>query len=68
MWCTRYLAIIRLWRNAWAEFIPFLDYGACCRMRVLVVSVRDGRASMAHGQRVPSGAARSSVFDAAGYA
>jgi hypothetical protein len=40
MWCTRYLAIIRLWRNAWAEFIPFLDYGACCRMRVLVVFVR----------------------------
>ena len=38
-WGTRYPAIIRLWRNAWEEFIPFLDYGACCRMRVLVVSV-----------------------------
>jgi putative transposase len=25
-WGTRYPAIIRLWRNAWAEFIPFLDY------------------------------------------
>jgi putative transposase len=23
---TRYPAIIRLWQNAWAEFIPFLDY------------------------------------------
>ena len=23
---TRYPAIIRRWRNAWAEFIPFLDY------------------------------------------
>jgi hypothetical protein len=22
----RYRAVIRLWRNAWAEFIPFLDY------------------------------------------
>jgi len=22
----RYPAIIRLWRTAWAEFIPFLDY------------------------------------------
>ena len=25
-WGTRYPAIIRLWRNAWAEFVPFLDY------------------------------------------
>jgi putative transposase len=24
-WGTRYPAIIRLWRNAWQEFIPFLD-------------------------------------------
>jgi hypothetical protein len=22
----RYPAIVRLWENAWAEFIPFLDY------------------------------------------
>jgi transposase-like protein len=25
-WGSRYPAIIRLWTNAWAEFIPFLDY------------------------------------------
>lgn len=25
-WGQRYPAIIRLWRNAWNEFIPFLDY------------------------------------------
>jgi len=25
-WGKRYPAIIRLWRNAWSEFIPFLDY------------------------------------------
>jgi putative transposase len=25
-WETKYRAIIRLWRNAWTEFIPFLDY------------------------------------------
>jgi putative transposase len=25
-WGQRYPAMIRLWRNAWAEFIPFLDY------------------------------------------
>ena len=25
-WGKKYPAMIRLWRNAWAEFIPFLDY------------------------------------------
>jgi putative transposase len=25
-WRQRYPAIVRLWDNAWAEFIPFLDY------------------------------------------
>ncbi len=25
-WGTKYSAIIRLWENAWEEFIPFLDY------------------------------------------
>jgi transposase-like protein len=25
-WGKKYRAIIRLWRNAWTEFIPFLDY------------------------------------------
>jgi putative transposase len=25
-WGKRYPAMIRLWRNAWEEFIPFLDY------------------------------------------
>jgi putative transposase len=25
-WGRKYRAIIRLWRNAWTEFIPFLDY------------------------------------------
>jgi putative transposase len=27
-WGQRYPAIIRLWRNAWAEFVPFLAYNA----------------------------------------
>jgi transposase-like protein len=25
-WGGRYPAVVRLWNNAWAEFIPFLDY------------------------------------------
>jgi len=31
-WGARYPAIIKLWDNAWDEFIPFLDYGACRRL------------------------------------
>lgn len=27
-WGERYPAIIRLWRNAWPEFVPFLSYSA----------------------------------------
>jgi transposase-like protein len=26
IWCDRYPAIRSLWQNAWAEFVPFLDY------------------------------------------
>src|SRR5262245_43390754 len=31
-WGTRYPAITQLWDNAWSEFVPFLDYGACRRI------------------------------------
>ena len=27
-WGDKYPAIIRLWQNAWAEFVPFLSYSA----------------------------------------
>lgn len=25
-WSAKYPALVRLWRNAWTEFVPFLDY------------------------------------------
>jgi transposase-like protein len=25
-WGEQYPAIVRLWENAWSEFVPFLDY------------------------------------------
>jgi putative transposase len=31
-WGKPYPAIPKLWRAAWAEFIPFLDYRACCEL------------------------------------
>jgi len=33
-WAALYPAIGKLWRASWEEFIPFLAYGACRRMRV----------------------------------
>ena len=30
VWGGQYPAIVSLWRAAWSEFVPFLDYGACC--------------------------------------
>ena len=33
-WGSQYPAIITLWRSAWSEFVPFLDYGARCDMAV----------------------------------
>lgn len=26
VWGEKYPAIVRLWENAWTEFVPFLDY------------------------------------------
>ena len=42
-WGQRYPAIIRLWENAWAEFIPFLDYDVeirkvLCSTNAIVIS------------------------------
>ena len=31
-WGQRYPAIVQLWESSWAEFVPFLEYGACCRI------------------------------------
>ncbi len=31
-WGSKYPAAVKLWRTAWEEFIPFLDYGACCAL------------------------------------
>ena len=25
-WGARYPAVVKLWRSAWTEFVPFLDY------------------------------------------
>jgi hypothetical protein len=39
-WGHRYQAAIRLWRNAWEEFIPFLDYDT--EIRNVICSTNGG--------------------------
>jgi transposase-like protein len=48
-WGARYPAVIRLWRSAWQEFIPFLDYDVeirqviCTTNAWVILSPKDGR-------------------------
>jgi putative transposase len=54
-WGTRYPAIIRLWNNAWEQFIPFLDYDVeirkvlCSTNAIESLNARYRRAVKAHG-------------------
>jgi putative transposase len=56
-WGDRYPAIIRLWRNAWSEFIPFLDYDVeirriiCSTNAIESLNARYRRAVRARGDR-----------------
>jgi putative transposase len=44
-WAQRYPAVVRLWDNAWSEFIPFLDYELAIlrRRRLPGMRLRDVR-------------------------
>jgi putative transposase len=54
-WGQRYGAIVRLWENAWEEFIPFLDYDAeirqviCSTNAIESLNARYRRAVRARG-------------------
>jgi hypothetical protein len=54
-WAGRYPAVIRLWDNAWTEFIPFLDYDVeirqvlCSTNAIESLNARYRRAVKAHG-------------------
>ena len=55
-WGRQYPAMIRLWRNAWSEFIPFLDYDVeirrviCCSTNAIEsLNARYRRAVRARG-------------------
>jgi putative transposase len=67
-WGAQYPAIIRLWRNAWAEFVPFLDYGACCEIGASREWIFPGGEDDRRGALVSSRPAGSGVLVAAGHA
>jgi putative transposase len=54
-WATKYPAIGRLWRNAWSEFVPFLDWDAeirrviCSTNAIESLNARYRRAVRARG-------------------
>jgi putative transposase len=54
-WSAQYPAIIRLWENAWSEFVPFLDYDVeirrviCSTNAVESINARYRRAIRARG-------------------
>ena len=54
-WGQRYPAVIRLWDNAWSEFIPFLDYDLeirrviCSTNSIVIWSPRNGVFDVRHG-------------------
>lgn len=55
-WGDRYPAISRLWRNGWAEFVPFLEYDVeitrviCTTDAIESVNARYRRAVRARGR------------------
>jgi putative transposase len=65
-WGQRYPAIIRLWENAWEEFIPFLDYDIeirqvlCSTNAIESLNARYRRAVRARGH-FPTDQARAQV-------
>jgi len=67
-WGSRYPAVIRLWRNAWSEFIPFLDYHVdirkviCSTNAIESVNARFRRATRARGHFPTEQAAMKTLY------
>jgi transposase-like protein len=67
-WGERYPAIVRLWENAWAEFVPFLQFDAeirkivCTTNAIESVNARIRRAVKARGHFPNEAAALKCVY------
>ena len=54
-WGIKYPALIRLWRNSWEEFVPFLDYQPEVR-KLIYTTTGLSRSTPASGPRSVAGA------------
>ena len=67
-WGARYPAIVRLWENAWAEFVPFLNFDVeirkiiCTTNAIESVNARIRRAVKARGHFPNEAAALKCVY------
>src|ERR1700753_2112916 len=67
-WGARYPAMIRLWRNAWTEFVPFLDYDIeirrmiCSTNAIESLNARERRAVRARGHSPTEAAAMKCLY------
>ena len=67
-WGERYPAIVRLWENAWAEFVPFLSFDVeirkivCTTNAIESVNARIRRAVKARGHFPNEAAALKCVY------
>ncbi|MFJ7586861.1 IS256 family transposase [Streptomyces sp. NPDC097617] len=67
-WGTKYPAIVRLWENAWAEFVPFLQFDAeicrivCTTNAIESVNARIRKAVRARGHFPNEAAALKCVY------
>ncbi len=53
-WEKRYPAIIKLWENAWAEFVPFIRFDKEIRTAVCTTDEIVNSGAAAHGRSAPS--------------
>jgi transposase-like protein len=57
VWRPKYPAMIAMWERSWQEFVPFLDFRACRRMRVAWHRVDHGLGQCCGGEGLPGVAA-----------
>jgi transposase-like protein len=68
-WGAKYPAIVKLWENAWAEFVPFLDYDLevrriiCTTNAIESLNARYRRAVRARGHFPTDGAAMKCLYN-----
>lgn len=67
-WGARYPAIVKLWENAWAEFVAFLEYDVevrrviCTTNAIESINARDRRAVKARGHFPTEAAAMKCLY------